>query len=385
MNQECKACGKPASKRCAGCTVPTAWYCSTDCQRHNWAEHRFECHPRSTADHLALAVRKNLIPDDPQTCEDFGFARAFSIENKSSLLGLYIGLIERLQVSPKKVRQWQTEGKLVENIKATFSTLPAHSRGGYYPWFLRNQWILDPKLPAPRNPANEMMTRGWQYVRGRPNTDSPDRIAAEMSSWPEEKRACQLLCNLILSQMHPSPELEIWVTFGFCACHDEEDERRLARVYTELIQFGKCTFEELYRAYQTSALTALFDSKGLRAQTETISHLDEVLKRSPRVFPSVCYLKQLVMTQGKGPEPIPSVTADYGFINCVDERETSLLKDLYRQIFALPRARADLMKLHVACIQGKLYDFVGRLIKLQKRDQKIFKRLLRNPYPLPNV
>ncbi|KAF8204429.1 hypothetical protein K438DRAFT_1819839 [Mycena galopus ATCC 62051] len=388
MNHECKECGKSASKRCAGCTLPTAWYCSAECQRRNWTEHIFECNPRrniTTADHLALAVHKNLFPDDPQTCHDFGFARAFSIENRSSLLGLYIGLIERLQVSPKKVRQWQIEGTLIDNIKATFSTVPAHSRGGYYPWFLRNQWVLDPRLPPPRDPVNEMMTRGWRYVRGRPNTDTQDKIAAEMASWSEEKRACQLLCNLILSQMHPSPELDIWVTFGFCACHDEEEERKLARVYAELIEFGKCTFEELYHAYHTSALTALFHSKGLRAQAEAIPHLDEVLQKSPRVFHSVCYLKQLVMAQGEVAEPIPSVTVDYGFVNCLNEAETSLLKDLYRQVFALPRTRSDLMKLHEACIRGKLYDYVGHLVKLRKKDQKVFKRLLKNPYPLPRA
>ncbi|KAF7347379.1 MYND-type domain-containing protein [Mycena venus] len=388
MNHECRECGKPASKRCASCTLSTAWYCSADCQRRNWIEHIFECNPRrniNTSDYLALAVHKNLFPDDPQTCEDFGFARAFSIENRSSLLGLYIGLIERLKISPKKIRQWQVEGTLVENIKATFSTVPAHSRGRYYPWFLRNQWVLDRRLPRPRDPVDEMMMRGWQYVRGGPNTDTPDEIAAEMSDWSEDKQACQLLCNLILSQMHPSPELAIWVTFGFCACHDEEGERRLAWVYTELIKFGKCTFEELYHAYHTSALTSLFNSKGLTAQTEAIPHLEEVLKRSPRVFHSVCYLKQFVLAQGEGAEPIPSVTLDYGFINCIDEAETSRLKDLYRQIFALPRARADLMKLHEACVQGKLYDYVGQLVKFQKRDKKVFKRLLKNPYPLPDV
>ncbi|KAJ7242602.1 hypothetical protein B0H12DRAFT_1203878 [Mycena haematopus] len=206
-----------------------------------------------------------------------------------------------------------------------------------------------------------------------------------MSSWPEEKRACQLLCNLILSQMRPSPELDIWVTFGFCACHDEEDARRLAQVYAELIRYGKCAFEELYHAYYTSALIALFDSKGLRAQRETIPHLDEVLARSPRIFHSVCYLKQLILGQGEGAEPISSVVVDYGFANCVDEAETSLLKDLYRQIFALPRARTDLMQLHEACIQGRLYEYAGRLLKLGKRDQKVFKRLLKNPYPIPNV
>jgi len=46
----------------------------------------------TTADHLALAVRNNLFPQDPQTCKDYGFERAFTVENRSKLLGLYIGM-----------------------------------------------------------------------------------------------------------------------------------------------------------------------------------------------------------------------------------------------------------------------------------------------------
>ncbi|KAJ6601300.1 hypothetical protein DFH09DRAFT_1127382 [Mycena vulgaris] len=389
MNHECKRCGKPASKRCSGCTLSTAWYCSADCQRQNWVVHIFECNPRrsiNTGDHLAFAVEENLFPEDLQTCEDFGFTRAFSIENRSKLLGLYIGLIQRLGVSPKKVRQWQIEGTLVDNIKGAFSILPAQARGGYYPWFLENQWVLDPKLPRPGDPVEEMMLRCWRYVRhdGRPNADTHEDIIAEMSSWPERKQACHLLCNLILSQMHPSPDFDIWVTFGFCACRNEREEGKLAGVYTALIKSERCTFDELYRAYDSSALLPLFDSKGLREEREAIPFLEEVLKGSPTMFQSVWYLKQFVNAKEEGITPIPSITVDYGFMNCLNnEAEKVLLKDLYTQIFELPRV--DPMKLHEACIQGKLYDHIGQLLKLKKKDQKVLKRLLKNPYPLPDL
>ncbi|KAJ7492114.1 hypothetical protein FB451DRAFT_1021003 [Mycena latifolia] len=386
MTHKCQRCGELASKRCSGCTLSNAWYCSADCQRRNWVKHIFECNPRrdiNTTDYLALAVEENLFPEDLQTCKDFGFARAFSIENRSKLLGLYIGLIERLEVSPKKVRKWQMEGTLVENIKGAFSTLPEHGRGGYYRWFLDNQWVLDPRLPRPGDPADEMMLRCWQYVRGRDNTDTPEEIRTEMSKWPDEKNDCLLLCSLILSQMHPSPDLKIWIPFGFCACRNENDERKLAGM--DIALFQRATFDDLYHAYDSSGLTALFDYKGLREQREAISipYLEDVLRGSPGVFPSVWYLKQFVMAE-EGNAPIPSITVDYGFMNCLNnEEETSLLKDLYTQIFALPRL--DPMNLHEACIQGKLYDHVGQLLKLKKRDQKVLKRLLKNPYPLPDI
>ncbi|KAJ7757491.1 hypothetical protein B0H16DRAFT_1885519 [Mycena metata] len=373
MSHKYKNCGDPASKRCSGCTLSTAWYCSAECQRENWVKHIFECNPRrsiTTTDHLARAVTQHLFPEDPQTVKDFGFSRAFSMENRRNLLGLYIGLIERLKVSPKKIQQWQAAGTLVPNIKATFEAIP---------------WVLDPKLSPPSDPVVQMQQRAWQYIRGRPNTDTVDQIAAERSTWPKEKQHCDLLCNLILSEMHPPPELdELWVTFGFCAC-SEAEERILAAVYTELIQDKKCTFEELYHAYESSTLIALFDSKKLGTQAKQIPHLEVVLKGSPKAFQSVWYLKQFVASRDEGKRPIPSVTVDYGFMNCLkNEAERTLLKDLYRQVFALPHAPFDPMKLHEACIQGKLYEYVEGLLKLRKKDQKVLKRLLKNPYPLPD-
>ncbi|KAJ7044984.1 hypothetical protein C8F04DRAFT_520702 [Mycena alexandri] len=232
-----------------------------------------------------------------------------------------------------------------------------------------------------------MMQGAWQYVRGRPNTDTMDQIAAERSTWPKEKQDCDLLCSLIMSEMHPSPELDdLWVTFGFCACHGEAEEQILSAVYGELIQDKKCTFEELYLAYDSSTLIALFDSKKLGTRAKEIPHLEVVLKGSPRAFQSVWYLKQFVASRQEGKRRIPSIAVDYGFLNCLkDEAEHTLLEDLYHQLFTLPRARFDPMQLHEACIQGKLYEYAEGLLKLRKKDQKVLKRLLKNPYPLPDL
>ena len=39
--QPCGACGKPASNRCSGCFDQK--YCSADCQREHWKEHKVVC------------------------------------------------------------------------------------------------------------------------------------------------------------------------------------------------------------------------------------------------------------------------------------------------------------------------------------------------------
>lgn len=36
-------CNKEATKRCSVCQE--AWYCSTECQKSNWKEHKTNCHP----------------------------------------------------------------------------------------------------------------------------------------------------------------------------------------------------------------------------------------------------------------------------------------------------------------------------------------------------
>lgn len=68
---------------------------------------------------------------------------------------------------------------------------------------------------------------------------------------------------------------------------------------------------------------------------------------------------------------------DYGFSNCKTEEENVELKDVYRTFFDL--RDADPIKLHEAAIEGRLFEYVGGLVKLKKK----FRRLMKNPYPLP--
>lgn len=297
------------------------------------------------------------------------------MENRRNLLGLYIGLIERLEVSPRKIHRWQVNGTLIKEIKAAFNQLPEGSRGGYYPWFLKNQWVLDGTLSAPGNPVDEMMMRAWQYVRG-PTLDTREDITADMSTWPENKQACHLLCNLLLSDMHPAPNQDIWIYFGFCACRDEYEEGCLAALYKQLM--AQCLFDELYAAYDSSTLIRLFDSRGFQMEREKIPHLEDVLTGSPQTFKSVWNLKQIVTL--KDAAMILSVAVDYGFTNCENATQVLKLTELYRRFFN--HHLADPIKLHDAAIGGKLFEYVGSLVTLNKKDKKTMQRLMKNPYPL---
>ena len=145
-------------RRCAGCRK--VFYCSTACQKYDWVAHIFDCKPKrpiNTADYLVLAVRENLFPEYLQTCKDYGFNRAATMEEKTNLFSLYIGtyatlfkvgssfsnvvyalaaLLGMLKVPPKTTHDWCVRGVLIDEIKAAFYELPEGYRGGYFPWFL---------------------------------------------------------------------------------------------------------------------------------------------------------------------------------------------------------------------------------------------------------
>jgi hypothetical protein len=370
----CRNCDKPSTRRCSGCKIPTARYCSEKCQRDLWVLHIFECNPKkpiNTAYHLARAVYRDRFPDDPQTCEDYGFEKAFTPENRSNLLGLYVGLITRVGVSPKTIHRWRQQGTLIEEIKAAFEKRP-ESNGAYYPWFLQNQWVLDPMLHPPTDASHEMMARAWRYAGGSPSSTG-EEIHIATTNWPIHKQECFSFCAALLSGWHPSPDQGIWLKFGFCVCPDEYSEGPLARLYQQLLAL--CSFDEFYAAYDSSALIALFDAKGLNREREPFRHFEDILAGSPNVNKSVWNLKQYVAVKDGG--LIPSIAVDYGFFNCKGETEKLELKEVYNQLFS--HRDADPLKLHEATIGGRLFEYVGGFVKLKKK----FNRLMKNPYPLP--
>lgn len=280
-------------------------------------------------------------------------------------------------MDPKDVHRWRIRGILIQEIKATFEKIPESHRGGYYPWFLQNQWVLEPSQPPPDlDPLRNMMLRGWRYSIEDPTSNTPtDRIKMTVMGWPEDKQVCSELCLLSLSTAHPSPEQKSWLYFGFCACHDEEEESRLGVIYMKMIQ--QCTFSELLAAYRASSLAALMDKYGLHAMREPMAHLQDVLSGTGSgQQKSVWWLKVFVL--GEEIAPIPAVTVDYGFMNCREPQDREVLKGIYKKFFECERG--DPIMLHNAAVAGKLFEYVGGVVKVKKR----FKSLMKNPYPLPN-
>ena len=385
MVHNCAVCSSPAEKRCSGCSVP--WYCGKECQEYHWIEHIFDCNVKrniNTADRLSLAVRRNIIPEDAQTREDYGFSRLrLDLSEESKLLGLYIGLMERLQVKPKILNRWKDTGTLVQGIKDSFEQLPSGSRGGYYPWFLENQWILSSPRKGPEEPytnaVDNMVRTAWIYAGGSPMATEA-QIKDGIQKFSENKQQCLFFCGLILSHLHPGPLEDVWIPFGFCTC-DAESEMYLGGTYRRLLQ--SCTFDEFLAAYESSELVQLFKSKGLEDEIFAMPFLEGVLDKSPYMHFSVWDLKQLIIASEteKSGRIIPSVFVDYGFANCRDEEETENLKAVYKTYFG--RDDADPPALHGACIKGELVEYIDKFVKL--KGKKKYRRLMKNPYPLRNI
>lgn len=329
--------------------------------------------PKVSLDHLALAVRNNLFPQDTQTCEDYGFERAFTAENRSNLLGLYIGLMDPriIGIPPKTVNDWRVRGVLVEEIKTAYYKVPAQSRGNYFPWFLENQHILNPSTAADsqsKDNGDAMVLRAWRFTGGA-ETDSPAEIRARINAMPQDRQSCHVFYTMLLSKWHPAPFHDFWIPFGFCSCSCEEDEMHLGGRYQVLIT--KCTFDEFHDAFCSAGILDLFRKHGIDVDDR---YLSDVLQNR-NMNKSVWDLKQFaIQTEGR---IVNSVACDYGFMNCRKDAEIQALKKVYRTFFE--RHGADPLALHDAALRGDIFGYLGSLMKLNAK----YERLMKNPYPLP--
>ena len=389
---QCKFCReeREGKLRCTGCNSKEV-YCSKACQTADWPRHIFDCYAYCgktvpSAYHLRRSCFLDLFPTDKQTLEDYGFNRAHTPFNQMMLLGLYQGLFKYLEINPETVLTWKREGILIQEIIKVFERIPPQNRGQYYPWFLEHQDLLDPSLLVPSAKIMEdfrleAIMRAWQHIGGRPLPISTawNDINIEKATWPKHKRDCFDLCLLVLSDLHPDPTLRIWLCFGFCTTQNQYDEMQLGITYRTLVM--RCSFEEFYQAYDSCSLVQLFSSKNINLEQFGL-HLADFLANAPHINKSVWDLKQFVVANEPDIVPVPAVKADYGFFNCRNKEEEVQLKEVYKKVFE--NSNGDPLKLHQACLQGKIEDYVRATLKLKKKHRRpLFRRLMKNPYPLP--
>lgn len=137
----CNACGcffTNNEKTCEFCEE--ARYCSANCKM----EHSAMFHPGNlrSVDYLYKSVFDDEFPTNEKTIKDFGFANCKSQQERSNLLGLYIGLLRLFEIPTNVLHEHCVRDKIGDLIKQEYEKLPSNSRGEYYPWFLQNQHIV---------------------------------------------------------------------------------------------------------------------------------------------------------------------------------------------------------------------------------------------------
>ena len=289
-----------------------------------------------------------------------------------------------MQIPPKTIHNWRIRGVLVDEIKAAFYKIPEHARGGYFPWFLQNEHIVaQAGQPLSEETLNDrgdaMVVCAWRFTGGS-ESDSAEEIKAAIARKPADEQKCHCLYSLLLSKWYPSPDLDLWINFGFASCRSQEEEMELSARYQELITM--CTFKEFCDAYRTSCLLDLFHSKGL--QVNDHAHLRDLLQGPTYCHKSVWNLKQSILHEESTKEESrmrPSVVADYGFMNCRNDSERRQLKRVYKAFF--DSRDGDPLALHEAAIKGNIHGYVSKVVQ-GLRDPK-FQRLMKNLYPLPDL
>ena len=349
--------------------------------------------PTSASDTITTAdlLYSALAGDDLPTSEavmDFGFNRLLSPDDQAKLGGLYKGLL-LLDVPAATLHQWQIQGTLSENIIKVFDGHPAHLRGAYFSWFLKNKHVLDFTISEQEH-ARAMVT-SW-IDKARVYLEPGDKMLKEPGGGglqPEAKHLCFGLVFLLLQSGVLPANMNLWYDFGFVVCRNGTEEHGLACLYQKLLGMGgmfasdmggnsgekEALFKAFWKAYEGGKLIELFDSKGLKEQRERLAlpHLKEFLSVKAHDYqPPVWKLKQYLELEEKGdavPDVLYAMRARYGYNRAQNATEKRILDDAYERL--LPKV--DPMELHTASQRGQIFDFASKYIKLDERCESLMK------------
>ncbi|KAL7912931.1 hypothetical protein GGI35DRAFT_476750 [Trichoderma velutinum] len=324
----------------------------------------------------------NQFPQDPEICEHFGFARCRSWREQSHLLGLYKGLLI-LNIGPIQLNTWREKDILVSKIIETFSKVPEQRRGSYFPWFLRNQHILDSSLP-PHQLRGEDNPLRRAIDAAKPLLNLEDRNKEFQQLEPLSKRHCFLFYAIALDGGYPNPcwaEVDLWYDFGFVVCQSEHGEEGLGILYSRLVGANKttrdcdeslgtkrkdyfdgptCSFDEFWLAYENGSLARLFEQYGFGGMIDRYLGLQEFLafpRKQSELRPSVWRLKHFLALDPNTPlGNFPDVEAaahEYGFTSHLNAVTRLALRQFYEQLLR----KAHPLRVHDAKSCGKLLEY----------------------------
>jgi hypothetical protein len=368
---ECSLCKKPTNKYCSRCQ--TRYYCSPLCQKKDYKSHKIVC-PQRSADILVKCAFDDLMPTNEAVLYEYGFSNCMQLQDKTMLLGMYIGLITIIGCSASQIHSWWENGELLINIKKAYDD--GGFTSGYYRWFLKNEHLLQGLRKYEGEKSDKSIANKYLAMI-KPYLSEQDQTVS-IKSLPEPKNKIVALYVIILMGAIPNIEQDIWIDFGFCTCKvsqdrlGEEEEKRLGELYRELIIQKGCKIDEFNDAYVSGSVVDLLKRKC--SDNGWLSKNRIEVFRYKDFRPSVYSLKQYVLSESV--RLSPPVYADYGFMNCRTEDETRQLRQMYKKLIKTPQFEAR--DLHKACVSGKILDYVRSILP----NEVLKPRLLKNLYPL---
>ena len=81
--------------------------------------------------------------EDDDILEDFGSNDALSEGDKSQLGGPPGGLYLSGKFLAEDIHEWRVGAILVDKIKECYYSIPEGCRGQYFPWLLKNLYVLE--------------------------------------------------------------------------------------------------------------------------------------------------------------------------------------------------------------------------------------------------
>ncbi|CAG8842670.1 29313_t:CDS:2, partial [Gigaspora margarita] len=231
------------------------------CQKKDYPNHVLDC-PRRSADILVKNVFQNLMPTNIAVLYEYGFENCNNTEDRTKLLGLYIGLINIIGCSASQVHSWWESGELSINIKKTYDD------GGYT--------------------IDKFLSFAKPYLSKHDQTVS-------FKSLPESKRNVSFLYTSVIQGFVPRIEERNWIDFGFCTCESISKEYQLRDLYQELIVQRGCKIDEFNDAYMSGTVLDLLKKKINNCGWLSESKIEIFGYEQP--IKSVYHLKQYVLSK----------------------------------------------------------------------------------------
>ncbi|OTA56229.1 hypothetical protein K449DRAFT_375736 [Hypoxylon sp. EC38] len=280
----CHRCRSPARYRCSACWTQ---YCSSTCQKRDWASHVFVCRVSkrpNDVDFLRLTIRtvmRNMKSGDTERihnamiylladdhiCRTFGFNYCEDRLGILNLACLYSTILSNVRPVVVGLQQQLESGNLGDfmekfcQIERKVARITNKDECACVTWFL-NRYSSNPFLVPNRDAtAYEIWYTAVAHTIESFGLENRFDNGLKLDQWQAD--IFDLYVALQPTIWHvPDIYSSSWIKFGFCYCRSFQQRSQLAWKYLELLS-SNAMFDDIVSAYKTSSLEDLMRTHGI--------------------------------------------------------------------------------------------------------------------------